>query len=194
MASSTTSQTQQLSPQLVAFARGVIAALECWPVLRLAVQESWGGPNGASKQRWIASSIVDTFQTNPLDEEDVELLLLDALVDEFETEVDDGSSQIVARNIVGIWREVTANQMDLVVKLEGESQRLSSRKVQASRQVEIGDDDSDDDSSDGDDENTTNETADNSEVTHPPTPRSNKLERILDEDGFELVQKGRRGR
>ncbi len=189
-----TRQTQPPNPQLVAFARGVIAALDCWPVLRLAVQESWGGPNSASKQRWIASSIVDAFQANPLDEEEVELLLLDALVEEFETEVDDGSSLSVARNIVDIWREVTANQMDLVLKLEGESQRLSSKKVQASRQVENGDDDSEDGDGDEDDENMADETVNNSEVMDPPTLRSNKPGRILDEDGFELVQKGRRGR
>src|SRR5260370_12569325 len=83
-----TSQTQPPSPQLIAFARGVIAALDCWPVLRLAVQESWRGPSSASKQRWIASSIVDAFQASPLDEEDQELLLLHPLSDAFDNEFD----------------------------------------------------------------------------------------------------------
>ena len=56
--------TQKCAPaSLVAFARGVIARLAVWPVLRLAVQENWGGPKAEDKRTWLAPEIVDAFET-----------------------------------------------------------------------------------------------------------------------------------
>jgi hypothetical protein len=44
------------------------------------------------------------ISNEPLDEEQVEHLLLDAIVDEFEAEIDDGSSYNITQNIVRIWK------------------------------------------------------------------------------------------
>ena len=48
-------------PHPVLFARGVIARLAFWPTLKLAIAESWGGPESAQKRTWMASVIVDAF-------------------------------------------------------------------------------------------------------------------------------------
>lgn len=122
------------APQLVLFARGVIAVLNAWPVLRLAVQESWGGPQSAEKRTWIASTIVDAFESDPLDEEGVEDLILDAMAEEFETEIEDGSSQLVAKDILNLWRAACAGESESVLKLEAAADQLARRRLPNTRQ------------------------------------------------------------
>ncbi len=56
------SSTSTTAPDLILFARGVIATLELWPALRLAVDESWGGPDSREKRRWLAGEVVDMFE------------------------------------------------------------------------------------------------------------------------------------
>ena len=51
-------------PALILFARGVIARLEVWPALRVAVEQGWGGPSSREKRRWLASEIVDAFDAD----------------------------------------------------------------------------------------------------------------------------------
>ncbi|KAF8335031.1 Pre-rRNA-processing protein TSR2-domain-containing protein [Cantharellus anzutake] len=187
----TTNSSQLPSIELISFARGVIAALDCWPVLRLAIQESWGGPDSVSKKRWIASSIVDAFEISPLDEEDVELLLLDALVEGFETEVDDGSSRTIACDIVRIWRDVSNNQMGFVLKLECDAQRLIPEKLQASRRAGNGDDewedaDMDEDEDNGEDDGRDEVVMNDPQVPPPVLPQPRNFQRMIDEEGFEL--------
>jgi len=58
-------QPQPPDPTLVLFARGVIARLEVWPALRVAVEQGWGGPSSREKRRWLASEIVDAFDDDP---------------------------------------------------------------------------------------------------------------------------------
>lgn len=169
-------------PDFVLFARGAIAILNTWPVLRLAVQEKWGGPESAAKRTWIVSTLVDAFEEKPLDQEDVEDLLLDCMVAEFETEVDDGSSQAVSRDIITAWQATLANDIDVIAKLEVEAEKHSARALPTSRAQGNGDDDwEDDDSGDEDD----------GEGTAPQStePREPKPEPVIDQDGFELVQK-----
>jgi pre-rRNA-processing protein TSR2 len=53
------------SPQAtLIFARGVIARLALWPVLRAAVDNAWGGTSSAQKRTWLASEIVDAFESS----------------------------------------------------------------------------------------------------------------------------------
>ena len=83
----------------VLFARGVIARLAYWPALRIAVEQGWGGPASAQKRTWLASVLVDEFEgaagAAP-DAEYVEELLLQAVADEFEAVLEDGSAAAVA--------------------------------------------------------------------------------------------------
>lgn len=51
-------------PALILFARGVIARLEVWPALRVAVEQGWGGPSSREKRRWLASEIVHPFDAD----------------------------------------------------------------------------------------------------------------------------------
>jgi pre-rRNA-processing protein TSR2 len=48
---------------LVLFAR-----LEHWPALRVAVEQGWGGPSSHDKWHWLASEIVDAFDSSSNDD------------------------------------------------------------------------------------------------------------------------------
>ncbi|KAF8313402.1 hypothetical protein DL93DRAFT_2081080 [Clavulina sp. PMI_390] len=168
--------------QLVLFARGVIAILNAWPVMRIAVQESWGGPESRQKRTWIASTIVDAFEQAPLDEEQVEDHLLEAMVDEFEAEIDDGSSLLVAKDIMTAWRAASVGDVDSVIKLEATANKLAQGQMPASRSEGNGDDDWEDE-----DDNEEEAAVPQLRPAQEPAPRS---EPVIDEDGFELVQKG----
>ena len=71
--------------------------LSLWPALTLAVTNNWGGPSSSDKRDWFAGAISDLFISNPAtDLEDVETVLLQIMLDEFEVNVDDESAFEVA--------------------------------------------------------------------------------------------------
>src|SRR5436309_2468399 len=113
---------------VVLFARGVIAILDKWPVLKLAIDEGWGGPSSVSKRRWLASVIVDEFESRTLDQDDVEDLILQVMADEFEVEIEDGSSETIARAIVKLWGDVAEGREDVVLELEAQAERVKGKK------------------------------------------------------------------
>ena len=72
-----------------------------WSALTLAVQDQWGGPDSKGKREWFAGAISDLFVQRPnTDLEDVETMLLQVMLDEFEVNVDDASAFDVAQQIV----------------------------------------------------------------------------------------------
>lgn len=189
-----TDNTQKRPPApSVVFARGLIARLFVWPVLRVAVQENWGGPKSEDKRTWLASEIVDSFENqDPLpDDQYVEEMLLQVMEDEFDCVVEDGSGEDVARDIVKMWMEsqMADGKRDTIVKFEELAEKLKGKKVSAqitSEENEIdgeGDDDDGDDSEDEIDEG-------GMEVEEVPQllDRGHKNEPEVDEDGFTLVK------
>src|SRR5258708_31815510 len=109
---------QRPPASLVLFARGVIARLETWSILRVAVQEGWGGPKSADKRTWLASEIVDAFeqQVPPPDDQYVEEFLLQVMADEFDCIVEDGSGEAVGKDIVQISEESQSGKLDVILK------------------------------------------------------------------------------
>ncbi|WVO17201.1 hypothetical protein L204_104893 [Cryptococcus depauperatus] len=53
----------ETSPTILLFARGILALLDLWPALTIAVAEEWGGPESSEKKTWIASIIIDEFES-----------------------------------------------------------------------------------------------------------------------------------
>jgi len=109
------------------FEQGVAFALHLWPALTLAVQNNWGGPDSSDKRDWFAGAIVDLFpdlskpattttSTTPQqaqaqsqtaapeepDQADVETVLLQVMLDEFEVNVDDDSAFEVAEQVMRV--------------------------------------------------------------------------------------------
>ncbi|KAG8924859.1 hypothetical protein FRC00_004628 [Tulasnella sp. 408] len=181
------------SPDLVLFARGVIALLTSWPVLRIAIAEAWGGPESLDKRTFLASEIVDAFEdaqkrsrTAP-DLDDVEVLILQAMAEEFNCEIEDGSSEGLAREIVSLWKDVQEGRgVEQVERLEGAARQANASQVQSTRQGDGSDsEDEEDEGSESDDQMETDE---------PPAlvPQTPTREPEVDEDGFTMVRRGGR--
>jgi pre-rRNA-processing protein TSR2 len=201
------------NPALILFARGVIARLELWPALRIAVEQGWGqgpagGPSSSSSSRekrlWLASEIVDAFDNNndndgdgdsspararAPDAEYVALMLAQVLEDEFDATFEDGSVEAVAGDIVKLW----GAGEDVVGMWERKAEGVRGKKVDV--REEVGSDE-DGDEDEWEDEESGEEGEEGApqllpagaaaEVHRPAKPRP-----IIDEDGFTLVQKGR---
>lgn len=180
------------SPSSVLFARGVIARLAIWATLRIAIQENWGGPHGPAKRTWLASAIVDAFQEqseHPPDDQYIEEMLLQVMVDEFDTIIEDGSAESVAEDVVRLWEETQTGKTELLLKFEELAEKTKGKKPIAQEKVV-----SDVEEADGDD------WEDEDEVDGAEAPKlldrleSLKLSREpqVDEDGFTLVQSKKR--
>jgi pre-rRNA-processing protein TSR2 len=180
-------------PSSILFARGVIARLAIWPALRIAVDQGWGGPEAAEKRRWLASVVVDAFeeQVPSPDVYYIEETLLQVMADEFETVLEDGSAEDVAKDMVQLWADVLAGNTDTVARFEERASNVKG-KIQVQEVVES------DDGSDGDEDEDEEDAEENWEDEAPqllaPQPASFN-EPVVDADGFTLVQgrgKGRR--
>ena len=185
------SDSTPLPPQTsILFARGVIARLSSWPVLRIAIEQGWGGPHGLEKRRWLASVIVDAFeqQVPPPDAPYVEEMLLQIMEDEFDTAVEDSSTEILADDVVELWNQIQIGRPDMMLKFEEQAEKLKGTKLAVQEITNDNDneweDDDDDNESVDDDEAPTLLRPGEVSVNDPPE---------VDDDGFTLVKsKGRR--
>jgi pre-rRNA-processing protein TSR2 len=204
------------NPALVLFARGVIARLEHWPALRIAVEQGWGGPSSREKRRWLASEIVDAFSTSTSHNSNsnsndgdgdgdtsmsmsmstpgadyIALMLAQVLEDEFDATFEDGSVEAVAEDIVALW----GAGEDVVGMWERKAESVRGKKVDVREEVGSGEDgDEDDDDDEWEDE----ESGEEGEGVPQLVPAAAEVQRptrskpVIDQDGFTLVQKGRR--
>lgn len=180
------SQQSAPPPSSVLFARGVIARLAVWTILRIAIQEGWGGHGASEKRTWLASVIVDAFeeQVPAPDDQYIEELLLQIMADEFEAVLEDGSAESVAKDIVRIWDETRIGKQDMVQKFEELAENMKGKKVDALAAPTNEDDeweDDEDDSSEGDEDEEAPQLLRPREDTHKNEPE-------VDEDGFTVVK------
>jgi len=166
----------------LSFAKGVVARLALWPALQIAVQNGWGGPDSAQKRMWIASVIVDTFeeQPTPPDAEYIEEMLLQIMDDEFETIVEDGSSESVAKDITNLWKDIHLGDLTGLHRLEQQANAVSNRPILAQAGPPGGlDTDSDEEEGDWESDNEDGYGSGRVQDIQPPK---------VDEDGFTTVE------
>jgi len=173
----------------VLFARGVIARLAIWAVLRIAVKENWGGPGASSKRTWLASVIVDAFeeQTPTPDDQYIEELLLQVMSDEFETVIEDGSAEAVAVDIVHLWDETRIGKGELVVKFEELEEKVRGKMPNIQEQVVSDDDDWEEEESEEEEENKGDGEEAPRLIEHSVSKQVSK-EPEIDGDGFTVVK------
>jgi len=192
-----TSSTINPPPEskVVLFARGVLAILETWPALKLAVAESWGGPNGADKRRWMAGEIVDAFESpsnkddGVPDEQYIEDMLLQIMSDEFDTVLEDGSAERVGKDVVKLWGDIYVKGTgEAEVKmLEEVSNKQKGKKV-AAKLEENSDEEIDGESGEeGEEGDWTDEEDEAPRLIDPQPKRPEQPE--VDEDGFTMVKR-----
>ncbi|KAK3381345.1 Pre-rRNA-processing protein TSR2-domain-containing protein [Podospora didyma] len=187
------------------FEQGVAIALNLWPALTLAVQNHWGGPDSADKRDWFAGAIVELFsdlsklpalptpaQLQESDSEpeqvDVETVLLQVMLDEFEVNVDDESAFEVAEQVMRVRNECLRGKFDEVEALRRRWGGGDKKKV-VFREVESQDDDADTDWDTDDSGSDDDEDVEMSDAPAAPPPKERKASPEVDEDGFTKVSR-----
>ncbi|KAF2438011.1 pre-rRNA-processing protein TSR2 [Karstenula rhodostoma CBS 690.94] len=184
----TTPAPAALSEQAQAnFDLGIWHTLFNWPTLTVAVQNQWGGPDSSDKRDWLAGAVSDLFASNPAtDQEDVEVMLLQVLEDEFGVRLEDETEVGVARDIVAIKSEVHEGNFATVdaLKARWESRKgkeVSTGSVQVKEVEHEAEWDSVDEETDEDEDDVMRDAP---AVAAPPRE---KPAREVDEDGFTKV-------
>jgi pre-rRNA-processing protein TSR2 len=193
-----------VTPDIPLFARGTIALFKLWPALKLAVAEQWGGSESAEKRTWMISEVVDYFESclpkpgeqvsgpealvDLVDQDELAEMLEGMISDEYEVDLDDGSADQVAGDVVRLWKKVVMGDKAMVDELEELVRTTGGKKVQAQGnsddEVEL---DEDGNPIEDDDENSDEEMADATSAV--PPKEKEKQEPVVDDDGFTLVQK-----
>lgn len=209
---------------LVTFARATLDLLTFWPALRIAIQQGWGGPTGITH---LAEDIVDVFYTtatqdisttnpNPSaptaesavvpETDDIEDVLLHVLSHEFNITLEDGSESVIAKDLVGLWRECIARAVGAPPYAAGLIERFAAgaakaraedgeRQYAAQAEGDSSDDGesgSDDDMDDEDDVEMGEEHVHSAACAHGHSHAPRREEPEVDEDGFQMVKKGGR--
>ncbi|KFY13375.1 hypothetical protein V492_03314 [Pseudogymnoascus sp. VKM F-4246] len=157
---------------------GISLSLALWPALTLAVQNNWGGPNSSDKRDWFGGAISEYVTSSAeVDEEDVEAMLVQVMLDEFEVAVDDGSAGEVADDIIRIRGECEKGNFGGVEELKRRWEGRRGKQV-VGQEVQGDEDESESDESESEDEDV--------EMGEPAAPREKPAPQI-DEDGFETV-------
>lgn len=162
--------------------------------MSLAVQQEWGGPDSADKRTWLADQVVVHFYPEVTDDgstrtkvpdrnddiDAVEDILLDAMENEFNAQLEDDSARQIATEAVSLFEATAQGDFRPVEELVA--------RATAARNLGQGNDDSSEDGSDDGEEATSGEAMEvDSEASSSRRP-----EPVIDDDGFELVQKRKR--
>lgn len=213
------------SPTQLLFARAVIYTFDLWPALRLAITEQWGGTESKAKADFLISYLCDQYSeeatsTAPLssgstsapaspsivapstpDVDDLAEILEGYFADEFESRLEDDSSDWVAGRLVHLHRviyatfpatpESLANATTEIDKLEQAAVALRGKKVTAQKTLES-DDSMSGSEEEGEDEQGYAMDVDEAATAAVPSASTKKAEPIIDEDGFTIVGKTKR--
>jgi len=123
-----------------------------------------------------------------VDQDDLAEMLEGMISDEFEVDLDDGSADEVAGDVVKLWKKLSKGDKAMVDELEELVRTTGGKKVQAQGN---GDDDEELDE-DGnplpDSDDSSEEDVEMTSTDAPAQPKE-KQEPVVDDDGFTLVQK-----
>ncbi|KAI9807581.1 MAG: hypothetical protein M1825_005521 [Sarcosagium campestre] len=176
------------------FDLGIAVSLFDWPVLSLAVQSHWGGGDSEAKREWFAGAVSDLFTSRPeTDLEDVETVLLQVMLDEFDVNVDDESAYDVAELIMLLRAETLKGNFQRVDSLHADWVKRKGKSAVKLQLVEGENDDAADASDSVDDETGSSEDSDDDDDVEmgdaaAPAPVKEKDRKPeIDDEGFTKV-------
>ncbi|KAG6466331.1 pre-rRNA-processing protein TSR2 homolog [Zingiber officinale] len=176
-----------LSPQSLSFlGEGISLMLSRWTALQMAVENGWGGQESRSKSEELVSTVLSWFSQSkgPLYIDDLENMLEENMEELFNTEVEDGSIEEVAEELMIMHEDFLKGNYESIEKLR----RLGPIATSVGRSKKIVDYDSDDVS-----EMIVDESNASDMVVEKP-----KSEQVPDEDGWSTVtsrrNKGKKSR
>jgi pre-rRNA-processing protein TSR2 len=173
--------------------------LWAWPALTVAIQNAWGGSPQVSqdKRDWLAGAVSELLTSQPpqlSDVSDLEEVLLQVMVDEFEVVVDDDSAEETARKI---WKGADKIRQGDVSELEQLYTRWQERQAKGEQKIQLvkgRDEEGEETDWDEDEEAQWNGLDDRDQDIElndaPPTidaGQKQKIEPEVDEDGFTKV-------
>lgn len=172
------------------FELGVCMAIYKWDELNTAVENSWGGPNSAEKRDWISGIIIELFDDKIVDIALIEETLLYAMLDEFDTNVDNDSALEIGAMIVKMYRDVqreSYGQIDdlyaqWLVKQENKPQ---TKKIELSTEADTSS--SDEEGEENATENLKLHQERSSDLANEGDQMDVDNGPVIDDDGFELV-------
>ncbi|MQL71868.1 hypothetical protein Taro_004196 [Colocasia esculenta] len=177
---------QLSSLSLPIFIEAVSLVLSRWTALQMAVEDGWGGKDSRRKSQELESAIVSWFtQSNDtLYIDDLENMLDESMVVSFNTEIEDGSVEEVAEQLMVIHEECRQGNYASIEKLR--TSKPQAHAISQSKRVINDDDDesSDDDASDM----MVDEPKPNVAAVDKPKPRQ-----VPDEEGWTVVSSRRDG-
>ena len=159
--------------------------LHSWPALTLAIQNHWGGPASNDKRDWLAGAVSDLLTNGEVaDAEDLEEVLIQVMLDEFEVVVnDDTPAEIAARIIGGRQRILQGDYAEvdqMLARWEEKRQKGPEKLSFQSVEEKDGDQDTDWESNEEGEED-----VDMDEAPQPvAAPKQEKQEPEVDEEGF----------
>ncbi|KAF2680781.1 hypothetical protein K458DRAFT_421113 [Lentithecium fluviatile CBS 122367] len=162
-------------------------------MLTVAVTNQWGGPDSSDKRDWLAGQISELFANDAkTDAEDVEVMLLQVLEDEFGVRLEDESEVAVAKDIMTIRKEVGEGNFATVERLQTKwearkGKEVATGAVQVRESNQEGEWDSVDEESDEDEDGDVDMGDAPALVPAKPKPAPE-----VDEDGFTKVVGKRR--
>ncbi|WWC66749.1 uncharacterized protein I206_100654 [Kwoniella pini CBS 10737] len=153
----TEQQSNQQPLTILLFARGVIALLDLWPALTIAVSEEWGGKDSLAKKTWLASILIDEFESRasiisndnnnipiidpksinetPLDFDEIFDLLNQIMSDEFDANLEDGSIELISNDLIKLWKDLLNplyNHLNLIENLEKQVFEIKKKGIKFS--------------------------------------------------------------
>jgi len=185
--------------QLNLFAQGLLARLQLWPAFQIALSISNRSDETSEQITFrLAEELLDAFITAPegqIPEPSRMQEFLQEFIDvELEVLLEDDSDREVTRDLGRLWLACIdlGEGQEMVDSLVQLANKKKGHTVQATRIA--GEDDGDTDESDSGSEEEGDEDAQGSmDVDETPSSRQpNKLEPIIDDDGFQTIQKSRR--
>ncbi|GFH08750.1 uncharacterized protein HaLaN_03768 [Haematococcus lacustris] len=172
-----------------------------WTALCLAVENQWGGASSAEKADWLLRESISWCYKNKVIlcsehyADDLEEELLDALLEDFNLEVEDGSALEIAQRLLKLFAECKVGSYSMVQELTAAAASgvaRSRRQVVDNDGTVMGEADAGETSSSGSSDDDDDEMADAAH-TGPAAPAARPAP-VVDEDGFTMVQgRGRKG-
>ena len=174
------------------FEEGCYLIFMRWTALQLAIINECGGSDSKDKAKSLFEEVLDWFYISKDHElSDLQDLLDEAIQVDFNVQAEDDSPYMVARSLFNTYHQVANGDYSYVETLRQQFEQNGTNQIVAesmrnSAQFLGGEEESSSDDEEDDDENGEGGVGDGMDIDDeeqgPPQP-------VVDEDGFELVQR-----
>ena len=187
-----TSSTPMPPARKPMFEEGCAILFSKWTALQLAVANEWGGSSSKDKAQSLLAEVIHWFYTTKdLEPSDLEDLLDEAIQVDFNVQAEDDSPYQVARSLVNMHNQVAGGDDSYIQKLR-ESQPMGASHMEARPAVPGEDEGSS--SSDDEEGSGSEDGGEAMDVDMEDAPAAAPQGPVVDEDGFQVVQRKGKGR